>query len=73
MDEQPEAFGLEDPLYPQAAAALPVDEAMPVSFLQRRLHIGYYRAVRLKEAIRGKTTHPNEPPALKERHDSESV
>jgi DNA segregation ATPase FtsK/SpoIIIE-like protein len=40
----PEPSGFDDPLYPQAAAMLPADEAMPVSFLQRRFHIGYHRA-----------------------------
>lgn len=64
--DTPEPSGLDDPLYPQAAAMLPADEAMPVSFLQRRFHIGYHRARRLKEAIRGEAVHTDESPAHKE-------
>ncbi len=58
--------GLDDPLYLEAAAALPADEAMPVSFLQRRFRIGYHRAQRLKEAIRGAAADRDESPAPKE-------
>lgn len=64
--DSPEPSGFDDPLYPQAAAMLPADEAMPVSFLQRRFHIGYHRAQRLKDAIRGTAADMDESPVSRE-------
>lgn len=72
MGEETMTFGIADPLYPQAAALLPADEAMPVSFLQRRLRIGYHRALRLSEAIRGRDT-PAQTSAAKAGHDPEAL
>lgn len=44
--------GTNDPLFEDAIAALPVDELMPISFLQRKFRLGYQRAVLLHEAIK---------------------
>ena len=72
MDEETMTFGIADPLYLQAAALLPADEVMPVSFLQCRLRIGYHRALRLSEAIRGRDT-PAQTTAAKAGHDPEAL
>jgi len=43
--------GVNDPFFQEALANLPEGEEKPVSFLQRKLRIGYFRARLLREAI----------------------
>ena len=45
--------GADDPLYQTALAAVVGDQCASVSFLQRRLRIGYNRAARLVESLEG--------------------
>lgn len=50
--------GTKDPLFDAAIAALPEDESLPVSFLQRKFRLGYQRAVILHEAIKAVRAKP---------------